>query len=500
VAVLSLRRIGIVFFLILAGVRIAWAHEVRQGDQCVIAVDETIEGNLFVLCRTLTINGVVDGDVIGAATNGTINGQVNGNVYLLDGQLDVHGELGKDLLFAGAVLRIHPDAHFLDSRADVISADLSTTLFDGVTVPGSVLGVGYQMVIQGRVNHQVSFWGSALSVDGMVNGDITATVGDSQSHDVSQLQAFLTFFPVNLTLVPPGLNITQQAVLNGNLHYSAPTPGNIDGKLAHDPVFTEINTPPTITQIDIGQEDTARGVNLYLSQVVREFITLGLIGVVALLVAPHGLQSPLQSLRSRPLPSLGLGMLTFILSFPILFIVVIVSLLLVFALSLLQLSGLTLVSGVILGMFDIGGASLFYFLAIFVARVIVALAIGRLALRWMGRAPEAERLASWLSLLIGVITLAVLASLPVIGLVINAVAAFLGLGAILTLLQIQFGAARDNIGTPRYTTVSSIAGASRIVTPPGERPTLPPPPIIEEPPRGLGMENLPPGFHWWDED
>ena len=98
--------LGFVFIsiLLLFGRGAAWARAVRQGDQCIIDVNETIQGNLFTLCRTLQIRGTVNGDVLGASTDAQITGKVTGDVYLIAGQLEISGEVGEDVHFAGAVL------------------------------------------------------------------------------------------------------------------------------------------------------------------------------------------------------------------------------------------------------------------------------------------------------------------------------------------------------------------------------------------------------------
>src|SRR5262245_46115326 len=93
-----------VLMLLVLGHGTSAAREIRQGDQCVVNVTETITGNLFALCRTLIVNGHIEGNLIGAATRGEINGTIDGDVYLLSGQLDVNGMVGGDMHFGGAVL------------------------------------------------------------------------------------------------------------------------------------------------------------------------------------------------------------------------------------------------------------------------------------------------------------------------------------------------------------------------------------------------------------
>jgi hypothetical protein len=116
----------------------AAAREVIQGNDCRVDRDEVIEGDVFVLCRTFVLDGQIHGNLMGATFEADLNGSVDGDVYLLAGQLDMRDQIGRDLLFAGPVLRVHPTAVFEDIRSDLISLSLSTEVFAGVSVPGSI--------------------------------------------------------------------------------------------------------------------------------------------------------------------------------------------------------------------------------------------------------------------------------------------------------------------------------------------------------------------------
>jgi cytoskeletal protein CcmA (bactofilin family) len=165
----------------------AGAREILQGDQCLVPARETIDDDLFVLCRTLEIDGVVTGNVLGIATTAEIDGRIGGNLYLAAGQLDVTGSIGENLHFFGAALRLSADARFEDERADILSLGLSTTLERGAQLPDGIIGAGYQLVVDGNVGGDIDYWGSALHITGSVAGDIDASVGDSQSAGVPQL-------------------------------------------------------------------------------------------------------------------------------------------------------------------------------------------------------------------------------------------------------------------------------------------------------------------------
>ncbi len=482
--------------LLLAGIQLASAHDVQQGDKCVVAPNSTISGNLFALCRTLTVNGHISGNLIGAATTAVINGQVDGSIYLLAGQLDMNGTVGESLHYAGVVLKVNDGAKFEGSRSDLIAVSLSTNVAKSVNIPGSLIDLGYQVSVDGTIGGETSFWGSSLTVNGTLTGDVEAQVGDTNA-DVSQLQSLLIPFPIDLTLNQPGLHVNEGALVAARLHYSGPTEADIaPNTTMQDPIYTPVLVQPDLTQIALGEQDQSRGLSVYLAQVVREFLTLGIIGLIGLLLVPRALQAPQRSLRARPLPCLSVGLLSFIISFVAVPFVILLSILVVVAVGLLQVNELTIVIGTILGVTDIGGASVLFFVVIFVSRVVLCLALGRALIHLLFGDDHSSR-AIWLGLLVGIVLLSVVASLPVIGWIVNAVAAFLGLGAILIILQSRIELARDANPPPRIVTVAPAAMPRRSEDP---RLVPPPPPILDDNPPPVGMSNLPEGFHWWDDE
>lgn len=479
--------VGLGIALMLLGHGTTAAREIRQGDQCLVGANETIQGDLFALCRTLSIQGHVQGDLIGAALDAEISGIVEGSVYVAAGQLDVSGTLGSDLHFAGSVLRILPQAEFTDARAHLISLSLSTTLDEAVSLPDSIVAAGYQMVLNGDTGGEISFWGSALTLKGRVGGDVNAVVGDPASTGISQLQTFLAPFNWDFALINPGLTVVEQSLIEGDLRYSGPVEGAVQGQVKGQTVFTQFVTQPDLNQI-ISEQESA---GVYLTQIGREFIVLVLIGLLGLLFLPRPLQNPLRQIQSRPLPSLSVGLLAFIVSFPIAMMTIALIVIIIVILLLLHFDNLViaLFSVALVGTWS-GAISLFYFVAIFISRVMVCLLVGRVLVRLFLRQENNPRLP-YLSLLIGAGALSILMSLPVVGLLISALVAFLGLGAILMTTQAQFRRYRETMVGGLQPHAPLFAGRARL-------PRALPPPELDDEPEAPGMENLPEGFRWWD--
>ena len=475
----------------------------QESDRCHITAEQQISGNFYAFCERLQLDGRVAGALIVTAVEAEIRGFVGGDVYILATRLDLYGELAKDLHFAGGVLEIHEGARWQDEGAALLAATLHTRLHPAAQLPGDYLGVGYQLLLEGAVGGSVDYDGARLALAGSVAGDVRASVGDAASTGINQLQPLVNLLPMHLhvELLPPGFTLAEGGRIAGDLHYHAPRPAELNGVVSGQVRREETNVSVT-SVVRLG--DWQR----YWRNAVREFVVLAVIATGVWLLASRPLHDSLRHISQRPLPSFGVGLLTFILSFPIALLVALVSGLLLLPLNWLG-SDLLLYGALLVGMVDFGLASLFYFGAIFLSRVVAAVALGRWLYRRSARA-RATRLTAasaprgangtylgggrgYAVALLGCLALALLSSLPYAGWVLNAFAAFFGLGAIVSSLRQRLRLLRLPPPPPaRYETTRAVPGQ-------GEAPP-PPPPIPAESWRAEpGMTNLPPGFRWWED-
>lgn len=475
------------------------AREILNDVDCVVEADEVIQGSLFVLCENLIVNGTVNGDLIGAALRARIDGTINGNLYFVTGQLDLSANVNGDVHFGGLVLNIsHPQT---DANTDAgISGSLkavalATSLAEASSVGNGILYLGYQLIANGRIDGEINFWGSALSLNERVNGNVYAAVGNPAS-DSSQLETLLLPLQFDIDLRNPGLTVGADALIRGRISYSGTTEGEILGRVRGGVEFDALVTPiPTLEE--------PGSFRIFLGQIAREYFTLMAVGVLGVLAMPRIARTPLTPLRSRPFPSFSAGLLAFILSFPIWLIILFISLLLIVLLQITGLQELVLVTAIVLGMVNVGSASLFYFVSIFMARALIGLMLGRLLLRLVLHPQDMDsRRMLVLAQAVGLAVLAVAVSLPLFGWIFNAAALFLGLGAILLVTLEQGRRVRDSLPTPvpAWYAPSPIARAVQMQTSPTldhvpVMPPLPPAPVVEPPPLP-GMENLPEGFDW----
>jgi len=485
--------LAVVGGLLLATLGIASAAEDLQGDQCAIAAGEIIESDLYVACNTLMVEGVIQGDLIGGAWSTVIapRGRVSGDIWLAGGQLQIEGTVGDDVRFAGVDLDLTDNAR-LGPGSAVSAVALNVEVWDGATVPGDLLVFGYQAVVRGAVEGDVSFNGSALIIDGSVAGDVYARVGSGES-----APAFIPFpFPFTVSFQTPGLAVRPEGVIGGNLTYSGAQPGNIEGQIGGTITFTLDQPRPDITQPAL--EEPVQPADLaarYLETVLTDVLTLMAAGILVMVAAPAWIREPARIIPRQLAPSFGLGLILALLAVPVGLLVLLISVLVVIVLATVTLGGFTgmaLLLMLIVNAVTIGG---FSFVILFMARLVFIYLFGnRLAHRLTG---VDDRLAYHLfSLLLGTLLYAAVANvpLPAIGLIVNAAAIFVGLGALALHARQLYQRAFRPYTPPVHPAPIPHATLEALEALRGETPA--PPPDSDDHP-GPGMANLPAGFNWW---
>lgn len=472
------------------------AAESLQGDQCEVPAGEEIDSDLYVICNTLTINGTVRGDVIGGAWSATLGpeGHVTGDIWFVGGQLTVEGRVDDDIRFAGVDLDLKPAAR-LRSRSDLTAAALNVEIWDRATLPGDLNFFGYQALVLGAVEGDVNFNGSALIIDGAVAGNVAASVGSGETSP-----SFIPFpFPFTVSFQTPGLTVRSGGSIGGDLNYSGARPGNINGRIGGEINFTLDMPRPDITQAALETEETTTGELLgrYLRNVLTDVLALMMAGILITLAAPAWVREPSRLVTRQPASSFGWGMILALLAIPVMLIILLVSLLLLVIVARITLGGFTGMGMAILlfvNAFVSGGLA---FVILFVARLVISYLIGnRLARRFLK--VDDRLLFTLLALLIGAVLYALVANLPVpvVGLLLNAVGVFTGLGAIMlharALYQRTARVYPTLPTTPHLPAPPPALEALRGKTP------EPPPDSGEHP--APGMSNLPDGFRWWGAD
>lgn len=475
-----------VLTLVLAGGVLA--AEVMQATDCTVEPEEVVEGNLLAVCRDLQIDGRVEGSVFAIALTSRIDGEVTGDIYLLSRGLEVGGSLGGSLHFAGGLLDVELGTRWDDGS--LIAVAVGIALEPETVVPDDVNAVAYQLRSDGRIGGDLLFAGEALTLSGQVARDVYAHTGDIQPDSAPQLLVTLLSFGLGLEAEPSGLRVGEDAEIGRHLDYIAPSPALIYGGVGGDIAFTPVTDAPTIEEL-MAEESRTDALRQYFGQVLQDTLVMTIMGSLLLLVAPAVVRRPTRAVGDSLHINALIGVTTVVLSVPVLALSLAISVLVLALLALLGIDALTVAAALSFALVNIGGGSLFYFVCGYIARMIVAAALGTYILERVSAKELTVR--DWmLGVAVGALMVALATALPTVGWVINLATIGLGLGAIIRLIWKM--ARPQEIVSP---------GPLRLVLTPPAVMSLPPqlpPPLVDDTPSARGMDNLPPGFRWWDDE
>jgi hypothetical protein len=297
---------------------------------------------------------------------------------------------------------------------DCIAAGFSFESAPQSEVGGNTRLMGFQALIGGVHLEGLEASVVGLLISGRVNGGVEAIVESEAG------PAWWTRFmqsPVPIPSVDPGLRLTAEAVIEGDLSYRAVDEASIadgarvSGETRHE--VREIEPVPGPSWFE------------RFGKAVRWVFVLLIVGAILFWWIPDKTAGVASTLLDRPLASLGWGCVA-ILGFP-----VAILLLLVLTSALAMLFGLMTLGGavalvLVLGAVTIGLLSATLWVSVvYLAPAVASLAGGRWLLT---RAGWHER-SQFLTLLIGLILLALLGLIPLVGSTLRWLVALIGLGA-----------------------------------------------------------------------
>jgi cytoskeletal protein CcmA (bactofilin family) len=342
------------------------AADIRQGNQVIIAANETVDDDLYAFATTVAINGTVNGDLVAAGNNVSIDGTVNGSVTVAAQSVSIRGQVTGSVRAAG-------NSVFVDGKigGDLFAAgnDVSTTASSRITRDAAV--AGNTMTFSGQVGRYIRASGATLTIDGPVGSNVSATV--------------------------ERLTLTSRAAIDGSLSYTSPQDATIaSGATIRGQISR--SAPPA------GPTSVAPGPAAFAIDWVRGLVGLLLLGLFLVLFFPAFARRSGEALVRSPFVSLGVGCLVLI-GVPVVAV-------------------LLFIVGALIGGWWLGLVALaFYFAAIAVSLPVAALGVGASIMRVTGRPAQLV-----IALVVGLIVLLLIGAVPVLGAVVLFIAVLFGLG------------------------------------------------------------------------
>jgi cytoskeletal protein CcmA (bactofilin family) len=313
-----------------------------------------VDGDVFLAGRSYTIDGSVDGSVHSASQDATIKGTVHGSVRMAGQNLFITGHIDRNVLAFGQTLKIDAGSY--------VGRDVHA--FVG------------QAAIGGEINGDLYVEAGEIVVSGVVQGD--------------------------LELKGDHVTITAPAVIAGDIHYRSKEEIQIEDGVTVDGLV-EWDKPEK--RAEEAKEEGGVNVGVRIVFLLIAYVT----GLIMIGLFGNHTRTGARLLVEKPLPTLGIGFISFLLA-PV-------------AILLLMVTVLGIPWAIIL---------FFSFTVFFyIAKIYVAIAVGRLGIRAFKKGAEPKQ--GW-SLLFGLIILAIVFAIPYLWWAAYLVVVFWGIGAILMAL------------------------------------------------------------------
>lgn len=283
---MAVRSIPAILFAFLVSVSAAFAngdeeqtHKFYRGviDDDVFTAGETVdidgevEGDVFAAGGSVGVNGSVSDQLIAAGGQVTVTADVAGDLIVAGGKLDVSGSVGDNLVAAGGSITVRSRI-----AGKAIAAGGQVELGRDATVAGPAWISGGQVTVRGVVD------GDALLNGGMIQiyGDIRGNV-DARAEEVS---------------VMPGARI------GGTLTVRGPRAPEIasDAVVMGDVVHVEQKGLEGLKEKTTG---------LIAVAALLPFLFCIVVGLLLVYGTPTWVAATADTLKGRPLASLGLGFL-----------------------------------------------------------------------------------------------------------------------------------------------------------------------------------------------
>lgn len=408
-----LLALSLLALLLLLGVGSVAASDIRNGDSIVIGSGEVIDDDLLLFGNTITMNGTVNGDLIAFGNTVTVNGTVNGSAVLGGQSLRVNGTV-KGTLYAGGTSMV------LGSNA-VVERNAMVGAYGLQSDPGSVIRRdlsmgGMQAVLSGKIDRDLNFGGQALELNGDIGRNVRAEVAEA------------TQFPTNINFgqnlppaIQPGLRVSKDAVIGGQLSYTSPTEqanailAQPVGGVVFQQQQVDAQAAPVVSPYE------------WLFARVRDFFTVLVIGLLALWLIPKWVNTAVEHAHTKPLASTAWGLVMLIAGYAIALVAIVA----IVAIGIVV--GTTTLGGLAAAVFGVGLSAFTIYVTVFTAlvlwgaKVIVACLTGTLLLHAIAKQSAVNR---FLAFVIGLLLFEIVAAIPILGPIVTFVVMLLGLGAI----------------------------------------------------------------------
>jgi cytoskeletal protein CcmA (bactofilin family)/uncharacterized Tic20 family protein len=192
---------------------------------------------------------------------------------------------------------------------ETIAGDLyvaAATVFVVGTVQGDLVALGGDVSVAGSVEGDVVVAAGTVRISGEVEGDVRAAVGDATVTGL--VGEDLAVASGQVTVAASGAVAGDVIVGAGQLTLAGSVGGNLEGSVG---TYAVTGTVAGIENVVVERAEGAAEVNALdrVLDAARHYLIVVLIGALALWALPRMTRAAADTVRARPLPSLGVGLL-----------------------------------------------------------------------------------------------------------------------------------------------------------------------------------------------
>ncbi|HUV16179.1 MAG TPA: polymer-forming cytoskeletal protein [Pelolinea sp.] len=403
-----------------------------------VVVDGTVNGMLFASGTTITVNGTVTGDALlmGETIVVSESAVIDGNLFIAGGKLTVNGKVTGSLFGGSAAMELGPNA---DVSWNFYYGGYSLDMRKGSSVGKDLYAGGFQAVISGNIERDLSIGAAAIVLNGAVGRNATLDVGEVE--DTGDAASFMYFNPYLSryvdTTIEPGIRVADSASVGGKMTYTSSQNVNValdavtSGMVVYQtPVPYEQDTPKVKYEGEVREFDRGFPAGFFFGaaalRVVRNFLKLMALGALALWLLSKPFKKLVDAAYKEPLKAIGWGFVLVAIGFLSIFIVPLVFVLVGVLIGFLSLGSLLYFWFGIVGSVLALAFMLFFFAVITISKLLAAYMFGKWLMTGLFKQQEEK---PWLNLLLGVFLYVVIRAIPVIGFLAALTAILIGSGA-----------------------------------------------------------------------
>jgi len=411
VGVLFLTAVTLALVLALAFPPAVRAGEVIEGNpNAVLAEGEVVDDDLFIGGTNVRVAGKVEGDLFAAGENVIISGEVNGNVFAAGGTVTVSGSIDGALMIAGYDLTLEDGASI---NRNVYFGAFSFQAMENSVIKRSIYGGGYQMILDGSVERDITAGLSALKVTGPVAGDMHVEIGEPTEGFDTTFNIWAPGIP-SIKILKPGYEVDEALV-----------GGESDIKVTQ--IKTALDKPIQIDPFFFVLRAVRRRVG--------EFIALMLVGMLAIWLVKGTLLKAVDEVRKNAGMDTVWGVLVYVLYIPVVILLFLVLLTLTILVSLVTLGSLAGEIFTISSFSFFGLTTLFGMLAGLATKVVIGYLVGRWILGKLSALSFENYWHHTGALAVGVFLYELLRIIPFFGFLLMIVVVVIGTGAFFVLIK-----------------------------------------------------------------